>query len=147
MRKSTPILVSVTVLLIVSLACTVSALSAPTQDINALGTAVMSTMISGATQTAGGVIPVELLDTPTTTLTPIFPAAVASTPSPISTFTPVASLISVSTPTNCRTGPGKVYERVGTLLVGQGSVCHRDGGLCGIAGVHASAHADSQSRL
>jgi hypothetical protein len=81
----------------------------------------MQTMISAATQTSQGIVPVDLVDTPTATLTPIFiPTPTGTlTPSPIFTFTPAVPQISVSVATNCRTGPGKVYDRVGTLLVGQ----------------------------
>jgi hypothetical protein len=117
MRTYHPILLSVTVLLIVSLACTVSA--APTQDINALGTAVMETMIAGATQTARGIIPVDIVGTPTATFTPVFTPTETVTPSPAFTATSIVPQVSVSVATNCRTGPGKVYERVGALLVGQ----------------------------
>src|ERR1044071_6202829 len=117
MRKFNPILLLVSVLLIASLACTFQA--APVQDINALGTVVMQTMIAGATQTAQGLVPVELADTPTATFTPIFPSAETSTPSPISAFTPIVPQVSVSVATNCRLGPGKAYERVGALLVDQ----------------------------
>jgi hypothetical protein len=35
------------------------------------------------------------------------------------TLTPVVPLISVSVPTNCRSGPGKVYDLLGYLLVGE----------------------------
>jgi hypothetical protein len=35
------------------------------------------------------------------------------------TATPLVPQISVSVPTNCRIGPGKVYEMVGALLVGE----------------------------
>jgi hypothetical protein len=119
MRKSTPILLPVTLLLIVSLACSLS--SAPAQDINALGTAIMQTMIAGATQTAQGIVPVDLIGTPTAsqTLTPIFIPTEMLTPSPAFTLTPIVPQVSVSVATNCRTGPGKVYDRVGALLVGQ----------------------------
>ena len=120
MRKSTPILLSVAVLLIVSQACAPS-LPAPTQDLNFLSTAVMSTMIAGATQTSLAGVPVELVDTPTlgATFTPsVTPSATAS-PTPVFTATPAIPLISVTVATNCRVGPGKVYDRVGALLVGQ----------------------------
>ena len=126
MRRSIPILLSVgplrlsvIALLITSLACGFPVV--PAQDINALGTAVMQTMISAATQTAGGIVPIELLDTPTPsqTLTPIFIPTETLTPSPTFTFTPVVPQVSVSVATNCRVGPGKVYDRVGALLVGQ----------------------------
>jgi hypothetical protein len=52
--------------------------------------------------------------TPTETLTPT--STLTATPS--LTFTPLVPLISVSVPTNCRNGPGKVYDMVGALLVG-----------------------------
>ena len=50
---------------------------------------------------------------PTLTLTPTF------TPTFLPSPTPIAPMISVSVPTNCRVGPGKVYRQVGALLVGQ----------------------------
>lgn len=120
MRKPAPILSSVAVLLIVSVAC-VPNLPAPTQDLNFLGTAVMSTMISGVTQTALAGFPVAVVDSPTPgpTFTPSFTPSATVSPAPVFTSTPVIPLISVSVPTNCRVGPGKVYDRVGALLVGQ----------------------------
>jgi hypothetical protein len=124
MRKPTPILLTVTFLLILSMACAVSGLPAPTQDISLLGTLVMQTMAAGATQTALAVVPVEILDTPTAapTIIPEFPTlspTVTLTATPAFTATPLIPLISVSVPTNCRVGPGKVYDRVGGLQVGQ----------------------------
>jgi len=54
-------------------------------------------------------------ETPTNTL----PAGTAtSTPGPTTTFTPIYVEMSVSRPTNCRTGPGKEYDVVGSLAVG-----------------------------
>jgi hypothetical protein len=120
MRKSNPILLSVTVLLILSLACVLPA-PAPTQDINAIGTAIMQTMMAAVTQTAQGVVPIDVVDSPTPTLTPLptlSPTATLS-PTPLFTTTPLIPQISVSVATNCRVGPGRVYDRVGALLVGQ----------------------------
>jgi len=117
MRNPTSILLPVTLFLIISLACTISGLSAPTEDISALGTAVMQTMVSAATQTAQGIIPVDLLNTPAATLTPISIPTGTLTPNPV--LTSNVPQVSVSVATNCRTGPGKVYDRVGALLVGQ----------------------------
>ena len=60
--------------------------------------------------------------TPPFTFTPELPTlspTVTLTPAPIFTATPMVPLISVSVDTNCRVGPGKVYDRVGYLLVGQ----------------------------
>jgi hypothetical protein len=130
MRKSTPILLStgslrlsVTALslLMASLACVVPGGPAPTEDLNFLGTAVMSTMVAGATQTSLAGVPVGLVDTatPGATFTPSVTPSATSTPTLVSTSTPSIPLISVTVPTNCRVGPGKVYDRVGALLVGQ----------------------------
>jgi len=126
MRKSTPILLSVALLLTVSLACAVPGVPAPTQDINLLGTAIMSTLVSGVTQTAVAVPSVVVVDSPTPwpTFTPtseiptITPSATLS-PTPVFTSTSLVPLISVSVPTNCRVGPGRAYTRVGGLAVGQ----------------------------
>jgi len=121
MKKSSPILLSVTLLLIASMACALPA--APTQDISAMGTAIMQTMVSGVSQTAGAVVPVDIVN-PISTLTVEVPTATqipmaTLSPTPIFTFTPLVPQISVSVATNCRVGPGKVYDRVGALLVGQ----------------------------
>ena len=53
--------------------------------------------------------------TPSPTLTP----TATPSPTPSLTATPLTPLISVSVPTNCRIGPGKDYEMVGALLVGE----------------------------
>lgn len=124
MKKSTPILLSVSVLLIVSLACASPVVPAPTQDLSSLGTAIMLTMISGATQTAQAVIPVDMVESPFPTSTPELPTltpTITLTPTPLFTSTPLVPQITVSVATNCRVGPGKVYDRVGALLVGQAS--------------------------
>ena len=52
---------------------------------------------------------------PTDTLTPI----PTLSPTPLWTSTPTAPRLSVSVDTNCRVGPGKIYDRVGALLVGE----------------------------
>jgi hypothetical protein len=44
---------------------------------------------------------------------------VTLSPTPVFTSTPAIPLISVTVPTNCRVGPGRVYDRVGALLVGE----------------------------
>lgn len=122
MRKSVPVLLLVSILLIVSLACAVTGVPAPTQDINMLGTAVMQTMVAGATQTAGPGIITDPTFSELPTSTPEAPTATPTvTLSPTLVFTPTSSIpmISVSVPTNCRVGPGRVYDRVGALLVGE----------------------------
>jgi hypothetical protein len=129
MRKPTPVFLSVAVLLLASQACAVPNMPAPTQDLNFLGTAIMSTMVSGATQTALAGVTVPVVDSPSPipsqTFTPIFTPSATLSPTPVFTstpaftLTPLLPLISVSVATNCRTGPGKVYDRVGALLVGE----------------------------
>jgi hypothetical protein len=130
MRKSTPVLFSLSILLLLTQACGVPNFPAPTEDLNFLGTAVMSTMISGATQTAlVGITPTSLISpSPLATSTPEFPTATFTatlSPTPVFTPTPVFSAtstvpqISVSVATNCRVGPGRAYDRVGALVVGQ----------------------------
>lgn len=127
MRKSSFILISI--LLLLAQACA-PGLPAPTEDLNFLGTAVMSTMIAGATQTAvSGITPTSLISpSPLATFTPEFPTATFTatvSPTPVFTSTPVFTatstvpLVSVSVATNCRVGPGRAYDRVGALLVGQ----------------------------
>ena len=131
MRKPTPILIgtgslrlSVIIFLVLAQACTGFGIPAPTQDISLLGTLVMQTMAAGATQTALAGIPVGGVDTPTVTpmvipASPTLSPTVTLSPTPIFTSTPTVPLISVSVPTNCRVGPGRVYDRVGGLQVGQ----------------------------
>jgi hypothetical protein len=122
MRKSPPILLSVSILLILSLACAVTGVPAPTEDLNFLGTAVMLTMVSGATQTAVPGVPVDPVGSPLPTSTPEAPTATPTatlSPTPVFTATSLIPLISVSVATNCRVGPGRVYDRVGALLVGE----------------------------
>lgn len=55
------------------------------------------------------------------TLSPTFTLSPTQTltATPAFTATPIVPLVSVSVPTNCRVGPGKVYKRVGALLVGE----------------------------
>ena len=122
MPKFSPILLSVTVLLIGSLACAVPTVSvAPDQ--NAVGTMVAQTIVAGLTQSAPSRVPVGLESgTPLPTFTPELPTlspTATLTATPIFTATPMIPQVSVSLATNCRVGPGRVYDRVGALLVGQ----------------------------
>jgi hypothetical protein len=58
-------------------------------------------------------LPPTLTQTPTSTFTPTF------TPTFLPTATSILPMVSVSVPTNCRVGPGKVYTMVGALLAGR----------------------------
>ncbi|HLF73209.1 MAG TPA: hypothetical protein VI524_02595 [Anaerolineales bacterium] len=118
MRKTTPILLTVSVLLIISQACT----AAP--DSNSINTAIAETIVSGLTQTATSFVPIAVIESPNATFTPVLPTITETptatlSPTPVFTATPVVPQISVSVPTNCRVGPGRVYDRVGALLVGE----------------------------
>ncbi len=122
MLKLNPILLSVTVLLVAALACYSPTVISPTPDPNLVNTLVAQTIAAVQTQTGEPIIPNTGLGTPTFTTTPELPTAsptVTLSPTPIFTSTPLIPLISVSVPTNCRVGPGKVYDRVGALLVGE----------------------------
>ena len=107
-------------LLIAVLACAIP--SIPPQDTSVVNTAaVAQTVLAGLTQTA--ISENNLLPSPEPSLT-VTPQTPTFTPTQTLTatlvFTPTQTLpqISVSVPTNCRSGPGKVYKLEGALLVG-----------------------------
>lgn len=114
MLKRHPSLMALLGLLIVSLACSQSA---PPPDPNALSTSIAQTVAARQTEVA--------LNNPATatfTSAPELPTLTAEptlTVTPDYTATPLTPLISVSVDTNCRTGPGAIFERVGILLVGE----------------------------
>lgn len=121
MLRSNPILLLATVLLIVSLACVLPGTATP--DPNFINTAIAQTIAAGVTQAASSDVPI-ILESPTITQTftpelPTLSPTVTLTPTPVFTSTPLVPLISVSVPTNCRVGPGRQYDRVGALLVGE----------------------------
>jgi len=123
MHKFNPNFLSVIALLVLSLACVLPSV-AVTPDQNMLGTAIAQTMSVALTQTFQPVIPITngATPTPTSTFTPEPPTlspTVTLTPTPVFTFTPLVPLISVSVATNCRVGPGRIYDRVGALLIGE----------------------------
>ncbi|MBI5962080.1 MAG: hypothetical protein HY863_01270, partial [Chloroflexi bacterium] len=120
----------VVALLIASIACAAPAISTP--DTGSISTTIAQTVVAGLTQNAPLLLfspTVEIItSTPSLTFTPEPP-----TFTPTETITPTLTLIptlpftatleipliSVSVPTNCRNGPGKVYNMVGALLIGQ----------------------------
>lgn len=124
MRRSSRVSLTIITLSIVVLACVMPAITL--QDSGAISTAAAQTVIAGFTQGAASVILSPTLQEPTLTNTPEpppFTPTFTETPTqtltttPIFTFTPLVPQISVSVATNCRVGPGKVYPRVGALLV------------------------------
>ena len=121
MLKSNPILFLATVLVIVSLACVLPGIATP--DPNFINTAIAQTIEAGVTRAAPSDVPI-ILESPTITQTftpelPTLSPTVTLTPTPLFTSTPLVPLISVSVATNCRVGPGRQYDRVGALLVGE----------------------------
>ncbi len=114
----------ISLLVLVTQACTPQA--APTVDPNAVGTAIAQTLAAMATPTSQAGIPVTGNESPTPTAIVIAPTATQAA-SPTLTSTATANVISstavaqvsVSVATNCRTGPGITYDRVGFLDVGQ----------------------------
>ena len=128
MSRTTIILLSVIGLLLVSFVCVLAlgyAYLAPRPTPLPAETVMMQTIDAALTQTAQiptmapSLIPTDTLPF---TLTPDFSTVTPSaTLPPVILFTPTPSvpLITVSVDTNCRVGPGKVYTRVGWLLVGQ----------------------------
>lgn len=104
------------------------------QDSGAISTAAAETVVAGFTHTALLEILSPTSPEPTLTyspepptLTPTITETVTPTQIPTETLTATVTLtstpsvpqISVSVPTNCRVGPGKVYKMVGALLVGE----------------------------
>lgn len=123
MLKTNPIRLSVLILLLLSLGCAPIIGVAPTPVPGAMETTIAQMIAAALTQTAQSVPPTALpTDTPIFTFTPeppTFTPTVTLTSTPVFTSTPVVPLISVSVATNCRVGPGRIYDRVGALLVGQ----------------------------
>ncbi len=137
-RTSLPLLL----ILLGVLACAVPAV--PIIDQNAAGTAVQETLsaIIQQTENAGENIVDVSSDTPepsplasatltsippsfTPTFTAIFTSTATETSTPTliptatRTSTPSQPMVSVSVATNCRVGPGKIYQLVGGLPAGQ----------------------------
>jgi len=110
MPKRYPIIVALISLWLASLACG-GASALPTLDPNAAQTAIVETIVALELQTTPTSPPTVTLEIPTLTALP--------TSTPEATGTPPIPIISVSVDTNCRLGPGKDYERVGILLVGE----------------------------
>lgn len=129
MVRSRRIYLALTLILATSFACAIP--SIPTSDSGAVNTTVAETVIAEFTQNVSQLPTLEILPTLTFTPTVTFePAAITANPTLAITITPVfttsatsvavsAPVMSVSVPTNCRNGPGKIYDAVGALLVGE----------------------------
>jgi hypothetical protein len=113
MLKKSPFSIFIIILLLTSLACAQS-LPVPTLDPNAASTAIVETIVAIQLQGTASALPAS---DATVTLIP----TVSPVPPPTEAFTPTPEKpsISVSVDTFCRTGPGRDYEKVGILLVGE----------------------------
>lgn len=96
-----------------------------TSDPTSINTAIAQT-VAALTETSGPGIPITGDASPTATQTPTLTQELPSPtptetliPTPIIISSPATPQLSVSVPTNCRVGPGRDYERVGALLVGE----------------------------
>ncbi|MEO5887223.1 MAG: SH3 domain-containing protein [Anaerolineales bacterium] len=112
-------------LLVAALIGIIVACAAPpvsTPDPNALSTFIAQTVIAGVSQSAVPLISSPTFAAPSLTFTPE-PPTLTPTETATATLaippTSTIALISVSVNTNCRIGPGRVYDRVGALLVGE----------------------------
>ena len=119
MFKKHPVLAAFVALLVVSLACSQTSPVAAPQDPNALNTSIAQTVAARQTEAA-----LTNPATATFTIVPITPSLTATLEPTLSAtpdFTPTLEtpLITVSVDTNCRTGPGSIFERVGVLLEGE----------------------------
>lgn len=127
MQKTILNLLLGTTLLIMGQAC---APGQPTVDLDTINTAIAQTLAAAPTQTFEPGVPVTgdesptptatafALESPTPTVTAI-PPTVTQALSPTPILTPGVVQVYVSVPTNCRTGPGVAYSRVGGLLVNE----------------------------
>ena len=140
-KKGAYLILAAILLFVVGLACGPN--TVPTPDPNAIVTAIHQTMISNtvialetkqAAQQSQGNQQQQEPQQPTatftntivvTTATPSFTPLPTDTPTPTNTpfptntFTPAVPIVSVSVDTNCRIGPGKEYDLLGALLVGE----------------------------
>jgi len=118
MFKQHPALVSFVVLVIASLACVMPGAPTPAPlDPNTVNTSIAQTI--SARQTEAVLINPATVTFTSTPETPTLTAEPTSSPAPDFTATPTTPTISVSVDTNCRVGPGAIFERVGILLVGE----------------------------
>ena len=125
MKSTSCRMLSAGVLILVILACNMPVFISPTQDPGVAYTSAALTVAAAVNQTMAST---QNLQPPgTQTFTPVVLDTLAPIPTLTATLSPTASLtattsipmISVSVDTNCRVGPGKAYDYVGGLFIGQ----------------------------
>ncbi|MCP4140994.1 MAG: hypothetical protein GY755_12025 [Chloroflexi bacterium] len=114
MQKKTLFLLGA--VLFISLACTLGGTPpAETPNTNnSIATSVALTLAANGQSAPGAELP-----TPLPTMTESLPPTATLIPTIALTATPSVPMISVSVNTNCRTGPGKNYDYLGALVVGE----------------------------
>jgi hypothetical protein len=96
----------------------------PPADLNAASTSAAQTVLAAVEQTqraSTAALP-SVSPAPSPTLTAALPTLMPThspTATAVFTLIPLLVQINVTVPTNCRNGPGKAYEMVGALLVGE----------------------------
>jgi hypothetical protein len=115
MFKTSPLYGFALILVGIAAACSSSGVP-PTTSPNLINTLVVQTLSVLQTQSA---LPATQTPVTPTPAAPTTSPTITASPTPDFTATPSVPQISVSVATNCRTGPGKAYDRVGALLVGE----------------------------
>jgi hypothetical protein len=151
--------IAVMSLVIAGLACDFPGM---TSEVKQDSAAVVATRVA-KTVAAGGVavIPEEegvVQPPPTATSTLMLTPTITQTPTTTHTPTPSVPMVNVTTNTNCRFGPGMVYEYLGALLEGEVARIHgrnpfdnfwyienpdQPGGYCWISAAYAQVSGDT----
>ena len=108
----------ISVLVLAILACNLPVSTTPTPEPGAAYPSAAQTVAAAVNQTLG---PTQPLSTPLPgeTFTPLPTLTATLSPTPIFTATNSVPMISVTVDTNCRVGPGKIYDYLGGIYVGQ----------------------------
>lgn len=110
----------ISVLMLAILACNLPIAPAPAENVGEAFTAAAQTVAVAVNQTlVSGPSPSAFTPEPGQIFTPLPSLTATLSPTPNITATSSTPLISVTVDTNCRVGPGKVYDYLGGLLVGQ----------------------------
>ncbi len=125
MKSTSRRMLGASILILAILACSLPVSISPTQDPGAAYTSAALTVAAAVNQTMA--VTQDLQPPGTLTFTPVVLdtlapiATLTATLSPTASFTATTSvpMISVSVDTNCRVGPGKAYDYVGGLFIGQ----------------------------
>ena len=106
------------ILFLFIMACNLPQVAPPADTTNASTAAALTVAAAINNQPQPSPIPSATNPAPVTVADTFTPFPTLS-PAPVFTSTSSVPLVSVSVDTNCRVGPGKAYDRVGGLLVGE----------------------------